>query len=246
MAASPKRRWAVCTTAALGLALAHALPTAAQLSDQTKYLFLMARELERASGLEGQPLHLDAKGWYGGDYTRLWVKIRGNVATDSRAGDVQVQALFSRLVAPYWELQVGLRVDRVWGDVDKTRTHLAIGLEGLAPYWFEVEATLFVTSGGDVSTQLTGTYDLLVTQRMILESQIDLNASLQEVPELGLGSGVTDLELGFRLRYEIRREFAPYVGLVWRKAFAGTADFARLAGTRVRDGTFVAGVRVWY
>ena len=246
MAASPKLRWAVCTPAVLGLALAHTLPSAAQVADQTKYLFLMAQEFEQAPGLEGQPLRLDAEGWYGGDYNRLWVKVEGDAATDSREGDVEVQALFSRLVAPYWDVQVGVRVDRGWGDVDNTRTHLAIGIQGLAPYWFEVEAALFVGAGGDVSTQLTGRYDLLMTQRMILESQIDLNASLQEVPELGLGSGLTDLEFGFRLRYEVRREFAPYVGLAWRKAFAGTADFARLAGTRVRDGTFVAGLRVWY
>ncbi len=241
-----KLRAALGLVSGLGILVATGKPVAAQVSDRVNYLFLMAQEMEQASGLEGQPIRLDAEGWYGGDYTRLWMKVEGDAATTSSEGEVEVQALFSRLVAPYWDLQAGIRVDQLWGDANRSRTHLALGVQGLAPYWFEVEATVFLSTEGDVSTQFTGSYDLLLTQRLVLESQLDFNAGLQKVAKFGEGSGITDLEVAMRLRYEIRREFAPYIGLAWTKMFSGTADYARLSGRRVRDGTLVAGLRWWY
>ncbi len=121
-----------------------------------------------------------------------------------------------------------------------------VGFEGLAPYWFEMEPAVFVSQDGDISARVTTTYDMFVTQRLIAQPRIEVNAAVQEVPEFGVGSGLNDLDLGFRLRYEIRREYAPYIGVSWQRRFAGTADLARLAGATVSDLAAVGGLRVWF
>ncbi len=160
-------------------------------------------------------------------------------------GEGEVQVLYGRQVAAFWDAVAGVRVDRRWGDGTATRALLAAGLQGLAPYWFEVAPTLFVSQHGHLSARLEASYELLLTQRLIVEPELELNAAVQEVPEFGVGTGLNDIELGIRLRYEVRREFAPYVGFSWTRRVGKSADLARATGEDAGSGTFVAGLRVW-
>ncbi|MEX2468054.1 MAG: copper resistance protein B [Gemmatimonadota bacterium] len=218
----------------------------AQTMERMNYLFVMVNDLEHAPSFAERPVLLDAEAWYGGDVNRLWFKIGGEASTRESEGEIEAQLLFSRLVSPWWDFQVGVRVDRAWGGGGLTRPHLAMALQGLAPYWFEVESSLFVDSDGKVSAGLTAAYDLLLSQSLILEPEMELGVAFQDVPEWGIAAGIHDLEVGTRLRYELRRELAPYVGFVWSRAFSGTADLMRAAGTPYREGSFVFGVRAWY
>jgi copper resistance protein B len=233
-----------------GLALAlgaSVRPVSAQIMDDHVFWKALADEFEYGPGPEERPLALDASFWIGGDYTRFWVKAEGEHSLAEAAGDVEMQFLYSRLIAPFWEVQVGPGFETVYGeDASRTRGLLILGLEGLAPYWFEVEPQLLVSHEGDISLALNASYELLFTQRLVLEPEIEASAAIQEVPEYGVGSGFNDLELAARLRYEFVREFAPYVGVVWERRFGDTADLARSAGENVDETRFVAGLRVWY
>ena len=131
------------------------------------------------------------------------------------------------------------------GNATNTRAQFVVGLEGLAPYWFELEPALFVSDRGDVSASLTGSYDLLITQRLILQPRIDLTVAFQEVEDWATGSGLNDVRLGLRLRFEIQREFAPYVGLSWTRLTGSTAALARLVGDDTSTRSLVVGVRLW-
>jgi copper resistance protein B len=208
--------------------------------------FVLFDQLEYAPGAADRPLSLDAMGWIGGAYNRLWFRAEGEQLTTESVGEGEAQLLYGRVIAPFWDALVGVRVDQRWGDGGATRAHLAIGLEGLAPYWFELAPTLFVSQDGDLSARLEAEYEILLTQRAVLTPELELNAALQEVEEWGTGAGLNDTELGFRLRYEIKREFAPYVGWQWHRRLGATADLARTEGEPVSDGAFVAGLRVWF
>lgn len=202
-------------------------------------------QLEYAPGGEGRPLSLDAIGWYGGAKNRLWFRAEGEHLTSGGTGEGEAQLSYGRLVTPYFDALAGVRVDQQWGDASPTRAHLAVGLVGLAPLRFEFSPSLFVSQDGDLSARLEAEYQLLITQRLVASPEIELNAALQEVPEWGVGSGLNDYELGLRLRYEIKREFAPYVGFSWTRRVGGSADFAREEGEGVSEGAFIAGLRVW-
>jgi len=181
--------------------------------------------------------------WFGGDINRLVVKTEGEGAFGEGVEDAEVQALYSRAIGPYFNLQAGVRQDIGPGP---SRTHAAIGFEGLAPYWFEVEGALFLSDKGDLFARLEGNYDQRITQRLILQPRAEFNFALQDVPGSGIGSGLSDVELGLRLRYEIVREFAPYIGVSWDRRVGGTARYARLAGEDVENTSFVVGVRAWF
>lgn len=207
--------------------------------------FVLFDQLEVTSLSDETPVTWDFQGWVGGDYNRLWMKSEGEVPTRGGGGDFEVQALYSRLVAPFWDFQAGVRYDRhLRGGL--SRAHLVIGLEGLAPYWFEVESAVFISQDGDVSARLTASYDMLLTQRLILQPEVEVNLAAQTVEEWGVGSGLTDLSAELRLRYEFRREFAPYVGASWFERFGKTADLARSTGDRVVELAVLAGFRIWF
>ena len=209
------------------------------------YTFIILDELEYQSGIAG-PISWELTSWYGGDYNRLWVKSEGGIATSDGDGDVEVQGLFSRLITPFWELQLGLRGDLFFeADDNLSRGFIAIGLEGMAPYWIELEPSIFVSHEGDVSARVAGTYDMLITQRAILQPSLEINFALQEVEKFGVGSGINDIELGLRLRYELRREIAPYLGIQWERAVRSTADIRRAAGVGVEEVRLLAGLRLW-
>ncbi|HPE32437.1 MAG TPA: copper resistance protein B [Parvularculaceae bacterium] len=208
------------------------------------YSYVEGDRLEFATG-EGDPFLLwDAQGFWGGDLNKLWIKTEGAYDLESDSfGEGEVQALWSRAIGSFFDFQTGVRRDFAAGP---DRTYGVIGVQGLVPYLFEIDAAAFVSGHGDVTARVELEYELLITQRLILQPRAELELSAQEAPELGLGSGVTSAELGARLRYEIRRRFAPYVGLSWERSVGGTADLARLAGEDVGETSFVAGVRFWF
>lgn len=185
----------------------------------------------------------DGQAWYGGDINRLFVKTEGEGTLRRGVDSAEVQALYSRAIGPYFNLQAGVREDL--GPSPK-RTYATVGLEGLATGQFELSGAAFLSNKGELLGRLEGYYDQRVTQRLILQPRVELNVSAQDVPANRIGSGLSNAELGLRLRYEIRREFAPYVGVSWDRKVGDTARFARAAGEDATARSIVAGARVWF
>ena len=181
--------------------------------------------------------------WYGGDIDRLRIKSEGEGDFGGPVERAEVQALWSRAISPFFDLQAGVRYDI---RPDPERAHLVLGVQGLAPYWFEVDGALFVSHRGDVTARFEGEYDQRVTQRLILQPRVELDFSLQDVAALGIGSGLSSAEAGLRLRYEIVPEFAPYVGVQYEREFGDTARFSRVAGQDVGGWSLLMGVRAWF
>lgn len=203
-------------------------------------LMLNLAEVQFHDGRDGY--RWDGEFWYGGDINRLTIKSEGE-GTFRENAEGEVQALYSRAIGPYFNLQAGVRQDFAPGP---DRTYATIGFEGLAPYWFDVEGALFLSDKGHVFGRLEGYYDQRITQRLVLQPRLEFNLSAQDVPLSGLGSGLTDAEAGLRLRYEISREFAPYVGASWERQFGDTARLSRAAGERTGGFSVVAGIRAWF
>lgn len=206
--------------------------------------FALADRLEYQSNDGSPTLLFDGQGWWGTDRNKLWLKseVEYNF-TDDKFEEAELQALWSRPIARYFDVQAGVRRDFA---PDPSRTYAVFGVQGLAPYWFEIDAAVFVSGHGDVTARIEAEYDFLLTQRLIAQSRTELNFGAQDVVALGIGSGLSTAEVGLRLRYEIKREFAPYVGVNWKRAVGDTADFARLAGDDPGAVSLVAGVRLWF
>jgi copper resistance protein B len=185
----------------------------------------------------------DAQGYVGGDIHRFWWKSEGEGVFGEKLESADVQALYSRAVTPYFDLQTGLR-QRYTPDAD--RTDLVFGLQGLAPYWFEIDVAGFVSNKGEISATAEAEYDLRLTQRLILQPRAEINLAAEDVPELAIGSGLSSAEFGLRLRYEIQREFAPYVGVEWSGRFGDTRDFVKALGEDAEQTRLVLGVRAWF
>ncbi|HEC13327.1 MAG TPA: copper resistance protein B [Acidiferrobacteraceae bacterium] len=197
-------------------------------------------ELRDAEG--GNSFVWDAQGWVGYDLKKLWIKTEGE-RVGGETEEAEVQFLYSRSFARYWDVQAGWRRDI---RPEPNRDWAVLGVQGLAPYFFEVDAALFVGTDGRTAARLEAEYEFLITQRLILTPDIEFNLYGKDDPLTGVGSGLSDMELGLRLRYEIRREFAPYVGVNWIRKFGGTADFARVVGASTNDVQWVAGLRAWF
>jgi len=189
-------------------------------------------------------LRFNGLSWIGGDYNRLWINTEGTKSSGGPLEETDVQLLYGRLIAPFWDVQGGMRYYRPTSHAP-SRGSAVIGITGLAPYRFEVEAASFISNKGEVSGRVELEYELLLTQRLIAQPRFETNVAIQRSPELGIGRGFNDAELGLRLRYEIRREFAPYVGVSWTSRFGETADFARARGDVVRSLGVVVGIRLW-
>ena len=209
--------------------------------DTERFTFVLLDRLEYRAKSGNDAWAWDAQGWWGGDYNKLWLKSEGEGEWRGAAESADVQLLYARRVSPYWHLQAGVRQD---ARPQPSRNTGVLAIQGLAPYWFGVEASLFFGNG--LSGRLEAEYDQLLTQRLILQPRIHTTFAGSSDPERGIGSGVNDVELGLRLRYEIRREFAPYIGVDWKRKFGGTADLARAEGHDVSERALVLGVRVWY
>jgi copper resistance protein B len=215
--------------------------------DRKIRVYTLADLLEYVPAGKGS-IRADGLAWIGGDYNRVYLRLDGEQPFGGSDGETDIDIAYGRLVSPFWTALLGGRIEmRGFGSARRnTRGLLALGFEGLAPYWLEMEPTLYVSSKGQVSGRFATSVDLLFTQRLILQPRIETNFAIQKVPELGIGSGVNDIELGARMRYEIRREFAPYVGLVWFRVTGGAAPLARRAGEPIREAGLVAGVRMWH
>lgn len=204
---------------------------------------LMVDRAEYRAHKGGDSYHWEGEGWIGGDINRLAIKSEGEGAVDGALHRAELQALYSRAIDPWWNLIAGVRHDI---RPQPQRSYAAIGIEGLAPYWFEVEAQAFLSDRGDAHLRIEGSYDQRITQRLILQPAAELNVAAQDVPELGIGAGLSDVELGLRLRYELAREFAPYVGINWERRVGDSARFARAAGEGASTTSLVMGLRFWF
>jgi copper resistance protein B len=204
---------------------------------------LMIDRAEYRAHKGGDSYHWEGEGWIGGDINRLAIKSEGEGAVDGALHSAEVQALYSRAIDPWWNLIAGVRHDI---RPQPQRSYATIGIDGLAPYWFEVEAQAFLSDRGDAHFRIEGSYDQRITQRLILQPAAELNVAAQDVPELGIGAGLSDVELGLRLRYELAREFAPYVGINWERRVGDSARFARAAGEGASTTSLVMGLRFWF
>lgn len=238
-------------------AAAQAVPS--QVSDQTastipateppvmdKQIFthVLFDQFESRTGGPDNVLRWDGQGWIGTDMNRLWLKSEGFLDSGT-VSDGDVEALYDRPIprVRYFDAQVGIREDL---DSGPRRTWGAVGVEGLAPYFFEIEPTLYFRDGGHVAGRLTATYDLLITQRLIAQPELEMNFYSKRDLQRLTGTGLSDLDTGLRVRYEISRKIAPYIGFAYTRKFGDTAFLSRQAGEIVSAPRFVFGIRVWY
>ena len=184
----------------------------------------------------------DLQGWYGGDYHRLWWKTEGEFSRGS-VDDAELQLLYGRAFSAFFDFQFGLRYE----DLELTdQVSAVIGLQGLVPYSFEVDIALFVTEDGDALFRGEFERDWLLTQRWVLQPRIEINAAFDDAPDRLVASGFTDTAIELRLRYEISRKFAPYLGISWQRALGDTGDLVEAAGGEKDLTTLVAGLRFWF
>jgi len=198
-------------------------------------------ELQVRDGTSGY--RWDGEAWFGGDINRLVLTSEGEGAFRRGIESAELQALFSHAVGPYFNLRAGVRHDI---RPSPTRTYATIGFEGVAPHMIEIAGALFLSEKGELLGRIEGHYDQRITQRLVLQPRVEMNLAAQDVPATRTGSGLSKAELGLRLRYEITRRFAPYVGLSWERRFGDTARYARRAGDDVATRSFVGGVRFWF
>lgn len=208
--------------------------------------FVLSEVLEFVPSGADRPVNYDLLAWTGGAVNRLWAKADGGIATLGGGRHGAYQLLYGRLISPWWDAQIGVRMDQTTeGGSTATRAGAVAGLQGLAPGWFEVEPSVFVTTAGNVSLDLTVSYDLYLTQRLVMQPRLESAVSLRDDVEFGIGRGLSTSAFGVRTRLEIRREFAPYVGVVWDRSYGRTAQFARQAGAVDGEARLVAGLRLW-
>lgn len=249
-----KRRDKICIAAVLAFAFAAAAfaqqdpfplppkdwPT--PVMDKQPFTFILVDRLEYRSQAGPDFRVWDAQGWIGGDTNKFWFKTEGENEVGGRTERAEAQALYARRISPFWHVQAGVRRDSRSGI---SRNSAVLAVQGLAPYWFDVEAMLFGDRRG-LSGRVELETDLLATQRLIFQPRIETQFSGYADRDRGVGRGIEHVEAGLRLRYEIRRELAPYIGVSWTRKLGDTADLARARGERVRESSIVAGIRLWY
>ena len=184
----------------------------------------------------------DFQGYYGSPTSRFWFKSEGEGSFGERVEDAEFQALYSRAISPFWDLQAGVRQDVAGPDT----TYAVVGVQGLAPYLFELDAALFVSHRGDITARIEAELDQRITQRLILQPRVEVNLAAQDIPWSGVGAGLDKIEAGVRLRYEIIREFAPYIGIEQNWRIGGSADYARASGEDPSVTNYVVGIRFWF
>lgn len=208
--------------------------------DRATNYFVLFDQLEWQGGAEGG-LSWDNKGWVGGDLNRFWFRTEGDYEDRSSTG--QAHFVYGRAIARWWDLVAGVRQDIGPGPA---QTWAAVGIQGLAPYWFEVEATAYVGASGRTHFRFETEYELMLTNRLVLQPLAEFEIYGKADAEHRMGAGLSTADAGLRLRYEIRRELAPYVGVVWNRKFFGTADLARAAGAKTESVRVVGGLRFWF
>ncbi len=225
----------------------HDMAAQMQMDDTALFGKVMLDQLEWRDGARGEGRAAwDAQAWYGGDYDKLWMKTEGRYVPDGLekgARDADVEVLWDRVVSRWWDVQVGGRQDFAPG---QARTWLAAGLQGLAPQWLETDVTAYVSDEGRTALRLKAQYELFLTQRLVFQPFFEANAYGRPDRQHQMGSGVSEVELSARLRYEIRREVAPYLGIVWLRRFGSTADLLSAAGGETSDLQLALGIRAWF
>ncbi len=212
------------------------------MADKALLGMLLVDQLETFHGHDGSGQSWELQGWFGHDTDKLRLRSEGERSA-GRLEDGDIEALWSHAVAAYWDSTLGVRHDLGEGP---SRDWLAAGVQGLAPYWFDVEATLYLGASGRSAARVRASYDVLFTQRLILQPELETNLYGRRDARRGLGRGLADVQFGLRLRYEVRREFAPYVGVRFVQRVGATAGLARASGRPVFDRQFVAGLRFWF
>lgn len=212
------------------------------LHGSSRHSFWLLDQLEAVDASEGTEISWDAIGWVGSDLNRLWLRSEGS-ALDGSVENGQIEALYGRAVLPWWDVVAGVRQD--FGD-GPSRTWTAFGVQGLAPYFFEIEVTAYVGESGRTALSLEADYDMLLTNRLILTWETEANAFGKSDPERVIGSGLSTVEFGLRLRYEINRQFAPYIGFEREWSFGETADLRTMADQTRNDSKWLVGVRLWF
>ncbi|HEX9626342.1 MAG TPA: copper resistance protein B [Acidiferrobacterales bacterium] len=217
-------------------------PMRLRLADTHNFSSLLVDNLEAVRARGNTAAAYDVQGWYGRTYDRAVLKAEGAV-DGGDLEEVRTELLWSHAIAAFWDAQLGVRYDSGEGP---DRGWLAVGIQGLAPYWFELDIAAYLGDGGRTALRLDAEYELLLTQRLILQPAIEANFYGERDAERGLGSGLSDLTIGVRLRYEMRREFAPYIGVERTAQYGDTADYTRAAGGDVKTTRFVTGLRLWF
>jgi copper resistance protein B len=212
--------------------------------DNQIFAHVLFDQLEGRTNGSANELRWDGEGWVGTDMNRLWIKSEG-FASNGTVSDGDHEALYDRPIphTRYFDAQAGVRADL---DSGPRRAWVALGIEGLAPYFFEFAPTLYIRDGGHIAGRLTGSYDLLLTQRWIVQPEAELNFYSKDDPARKIGSGLSDIDTGMRLRYEVSRKFAPYLGFAYNGKYGGTATYGRQSGETTSEPRFIFGVRVWY
>lgn len=203
---------------------------------------LRVNRLEQWDGGHGNGQAWEASGWIGGDINRLWLRSEGE-RRDGRTVSSDLELFHGRSISPWWDLLVGVKQDFRPAD---SRTWAALGIQGMAPYKFETSATLYAGSGGQLMAKAEVEYEVLLTNRLILQPMLEATLATRDEPGHGIGRGLNKVETGLRLRYEFSRRFAPYIGIAHERLFGDTADYSRLDGDHARDTRWVAGVRMWF
>jgi copper resistance protein B len=209
--------------------------------DTATHMFVLVDQLEWLPG-RVDAVAWDAKGWIGGDASRFWFRTEGEARAD-RLDRTETHLFYGRPVSPWWDLVAGVRTDDGPGP---SRTWAAVGVQGLAPFWIELEATGYVGAAGRTHARLEIKHELLLTNRVILQPLVEVEIYGKEDPERRIGAGLSSADIGLRLRYEVRRELAAYAGVLWTRTFLGTADAFRSAGEPPNQRRLVAGLRFWH
>jgi copper resistance protein B len=220
-----------------------AAPFGAPVDDQRVYVHALLEEFEyRASGSDSTS-RWEGEAWVGTDTNRVWLKSEGDLNPHGDVKDGEHELLYDRPITTFFDMQAGLRLDL---DSAPGRAWAAFGVEGLAPYFLHLSATAYASEGGRFAAKAQASYDLLLTQRVIVQPQLEVNAYTKQDPRRQLGSGVSDVDAGLRLRYEFSRKFAPYVGVSYQRAFARTAQYAEALSEPSKKFSVLLGIRSWF
>lgn len=206
------------------------------------HAYSLVDRLEVSDADDGTALGWEGSGWIGGDLHRFWWRTEGHALQDT-VERASMEGLYGRGIRAWWDVVAGVRHDFGEGP---GRSWVGVGIQGLAPYKFEVSATAYAGQQGRTLLQAEAEYDTLLSNRWILQWRAEARAYGKDDPALAIGAGLSTLEAGLRLRYEVTRQFAPYIGIEHGRAFGRTADLRRAAGHRADDTTVVAGIRIWF
>ncbi len=212
------------------------------MADDATHVHVLLDRVEQFHSNDGNGQAVDAQAWVGGDLDKLWLKVDGE-RSNGHLGATRTEALWNLAIATYWGMQTGVRHDFGNGP---GRTWASFGFQGLSPYWFDIQATGYVGESGRTALRFEGEYDLLLTQRLVLQPDVKVSLYGKNDADREIGAGLSDIDAGLRLRYEVSRKFAPYIGVVWNRKFANTARYARDAGNPVQETRVVAGLRIWF